>query len=484
MEMTKQENIKKSNIDRSIFELVFKDSARKIPFRSHLKAAFIFSAAPAIIIFIFLINGYLTVPQSIAIFSSIFILSLLFIHPYIADLKELTDYVNELTIDKNPRRPELSFINNMQELSSAIANLNNSWLEKQNYLNALLEEDKILINSIPDIIIMLDKNLNLIDYNLSARSIFGASSGKIVNNILHDEEIKKAVEETKQTKQARVINYLLKEPEKFFIARFEKFPENSPSGISVIIILQDITLEKRTQNMLADFVANASHELKTPLTSVSGFIETMENDENLNKDQKGFLEIMKSQAERMKKLISDLLTLSLIETNSIKDKHEILELSDLVNETVKTHRGFIDQKKIEFTYEFEDGLKIVGNHDELLQVVDNLISNAIKYNIEGGKIIAKIFNVNNSMLNLPKFNDNINLVCLSIIDTGEGIAAEYIPRLTERFFRIDKARSRKIGGSGLGLSIVKHILDNHNAHLSIKSEIGQGSNFSIYFEGV
>ncbi len=467
----------------SILHSVFLDEEKRIPFKNHIKIGFIFSSAPALILIVFLINQYITYEQAINIYLGILAMSLLFIHPYVLDLKELIKYVEDLTIDKNPKKPALSFINNLQELSLAIEKLNKSWLEKQNYLNALIEEDKILINSVPDILVMLDKNKNLIDFNLSARQIFGANASKIINKILSDDFIKSEISETINNNQPRLINYNISEPEKYFTIRFEKFSENSATGIYILIILQDITIEKKTQKMLTDFVANASHELKTPLTSISGFIETIETDDNLTNDQKNFLEIMKSQAERMKKLISDLLTLSVIETKTSNEKPDLIDISEIVNENLKSLKHQIDEKNISIKKEFSNSTpKIIGNRDELIQVVDNLLSNAIKYNYENGEILIKIFECSNEEYNFEKFENKAKLLCISFIDSGEGIDEKYIPRLTERFFRIDKARSRKIGGSGLGLAIVKHILNNHNAHLHITSTLGKGSNFSLFFE--
>ncbi|MDX1949492.1 MAG: ATP-binding protein [Rickettsiales bacterium] len=470
------------NIVKSILDNLFFDREKRIPFKNHIKIGLIFSSAPALIIILFLINNYISYQQATFIYLAIFGMSLIFIHPYAVDLKELIKYVEDLTIDKNPKKPALSFINNLQELSVAIEKLNKSWLAKQNYLNALIDEDKILINSIPDILIMVNDKNQLIDYNLSARTIFGASASRIIAKILSDEIIQNSIEQIRKNNQQKIISYNLDNPEKFFIARFEKFPENSPTGISILIILQDITIEKKTQKMLKDFVANASHELKTPLTSISGFIETIENDENLNADQKNFLEVMKSQAERMKKLIADLLTLSVIETNSNSEKKDIINFPEIINETLKSLKHQIDDKKISVQKEFANDIpQIIGNRDELMQVADNLISNAIKYNSENGEIILKIFLTNNENYKFDKFEENAKLLCVSVIDSGEGIAEQYIPRLTERFFRIDKARSRKIGGSGLGLAIAKNIINNHNAHLHIESVQGKGSNFSIFF---
>ncbi len=370
------------NRNKSIADLVFFDVARRVPFAELMRIVMIFTAAPGIILFLFFINGYIGFYQGISLFAAIFVLSLLFIHPYIADLKELTNYVNDLSIDKNPHKPELFFINNMQKLSSAIEGLNNSWEEKQRRLNKLLDQ------------------------------------------------------------------------------------------------------EKQTQIILTDFIANASHELKTPLTSLIGFIETIENDKNLTTDQKEFIKIMKSQSERMKKLTADLLILTTLNSRDAKDQYEVFNIIDLLESAIESLGSLIDEKKIQFKTEIEPDIpKIVGNKDEIIRVIENLLSNAFKYSSDGGEVLVKISAENNSKHEFNRFGDDVCLLCFSVIDKGEGISESNIHRLTERFFRVDKARSRKIGGSGLGLAIVKQILDNHNAELKIESILGRGSTFSVFFEG-
>lgn len=368
-------------MNKSILEIVFLDRTRRIPFRELLKSVLIFTAAPGLIIFLFFINGYIGFNQGFALFAAIFILSTLFMHPYIADLKELTDYVNDLATDKNPKKPELSFLNNVRELSASIERLNNSWENKQNHLSELFEQ------------------------------------------------------------------------------------------------------QKETQIMLTDFIANASHELKTPLTSLIGFIETIENDSNLTTDQKEFIKIMKNQSERMKKLTSDLLVLTTAHSQHSKEKYEALDIPLLTEVASNSMLSAAEDKKIIYKTDIEPGLpKIIGNKDEIIRVIENLLSNAFKYSYDNGEVEVKIFKTNNSKYLFNRFADNTSLLALSVIDKGEGIDENLIPRLTERFFRVDKARSRKVGGSGLGLSIVKQILDNHNAQLQIKSELGKGSSFTVFFE--
>jgi len=235
-----------------------------------------------------------------------------------------------------------------------------------------------------------------------------------------------------------------------------------------VISLEDITELKRLDQVKAELVANMSHEIKTPLTSIKGFAETLLNGAMDDRELcRRFLTIIDSEADRMARLINDSLTLSRLENQD----------QDVVIEPVKLHKIMVNildivdaaakAKNIDVAFlEQDPDLSIDGNEDRLHQLMLNLVDNAIKYTPAGGKVTISI-------------KDAGDDVFISVKDTGIGIAKEHIPRLFERFYRVDKGRSRSMGGTGLGLAIVKHVVMSMNGSIEVNSEVGRGSEFIV-----
>ena len=241
------------------------------------------------------------------------------------------------------------------------------------------------------------------------------------------------------------------------------------------ILLLDMTLQRNLEKVRRDFVANVSHELRSPLTSLVGFIETLlSGSVNDEKDRNKFLKIMDEEAKRMNRLIDDILSLSKVETEEHITPNTTISLLDPIKHIISSinEKGLKKENKILIEDLRDDPKKncfISGDIDEINQVFVNLLENAIKYGFDNTNVIVRIEQLKNKEIKV------------SVINNGEGIPDKYIERLTERFFRVDKARSRKIGGTGLGLAIVKHILIKHRAQLSINSIPNQETNFSITF---
>jgi two-component system phosphate regulon sensor histidine kinase PhoR len=244
-------------------------------------------------------------------------------------------------------------------------------------------------------------------------------------------------------------------------------------GDGAIIVLHELTAQKRLEQMRADFVANASHELRTPLSSLSGFIDTLRGharDDAVAREK--FLEIMHDQAGRMRRLIEDLLSLSRIELNEHIRPEGRVSLPSILRDVTDSLAPQAAARNVKLETVIEPGvIDVVGARDELIQVVQNLVDNAIKYGGSGGRIVITAGNAGESEARKSSF--------VAVRDFGEGIAREHIPRLTERFYRIDVQHSRKTGGTGLGLAIVKHIVNRHRGTLSIESSPGEGSTFTV-----
>ena len=238
-------------------------------------------------------------------------------------------------------------------------------------------------------------------------------------------------------------------------------------GKGVLIVLRDLTREQQIERMRADFVANASHELRTPLAALSGFLETIQGAAKADtKAQEKFLGLMKSQAERMRRLIDDLLSLSRIEMNEHVRPSGEVDLHQVAAHVRDVLSGMAKDFGCELTLASDGPLTIAGSRDELVQVMQNLAENALKYG-SSGKLIEIIVRKNGEWAEV------------SVRDHGPGIAEQHIPRLTERFYRVNVQDSRSRGGTGLGLAIVKHIVNRHRGRLVISSELGKGSTFML-----
>ncbi|NJM29250.1 MAG: GHKL domain-containing protein [Rhizobiales bacterium] len=236
---------------------------------------------------------------------------------------------------------------------------------------------------------------------------------------------------------------------------------------ALLIVLRDLTREQQIERMRADFIANASHELRTPLAALSGFVETMQGAAKGDAEAaERFLDLMRGQAERMKRLIDDLLSLSRIEMNEHLRPSASVDLGRATRHAADAMSEIAKAEGCELRISIEEPLVVTGNWDELVQVMQNLIENALKYG-GSGKLIEIEGRAANGMAEI------------SVRDHGPGIAAEHIPRLTERFYRVSVNESRQRGGTGLGLAIVKHILNRHEGRLTIQSAPGKGSRFSV-----
>lgn len=235
-----------------------------------------------------------------------------------------------------------------------------------------------------------------------------------------------------------------------------------------LLLVQDVTDLRKAEAMRRDFVANVSHEMRTPLTVMMGFLETVQtlNLEQSQKDQ--YLEMMMTQAKRMKNLVEDLLTLANLEANTLPAPMQKVSM-DTVFALLKNDAEALSQNQHSLKFNLDQSFNLLGDERELLSAFGNLVSNAIRYTPQLGTI----------EVNWSKNSDGQGV--FSVSDSGVGIPAEHLPRLTERFYRVDRSRSRETGGTGLGLAIVKHISNRHQAQLLIESSSGLGSTFKLIF---
>lgn len=235
-----------------------------------------------------------------------------------------------------------------------------------------------------------------------------------------------------------------------------------------LLLVQDVTDLQKADAMRRDFVANVSHEMRTPITVLMGFLETMQSID-LDKSQRDqYCELMMSQAQRMKSLVEDLLTLANLEANTLPAPMQTIKL-EAVMALLKNDAEALSQGHHTFHFDLESAQNLMGDEREILSAFSNLVSNAVRYTPDVGSVSAKW------SVNAEGQGD------FSVTDTGPGIASEHLSRLTERFYRVDRSRSRDTGGTGLGLAIVKHIANRHQAQLIIESTPGIGSTFILRF---
>lgn len=368
----------------------------------------------------------------------------------------------------------------LRDLDAALLSLLQSRKNQKQKLQERVRFYQNILDSMASPLFLLDKKLQIVFANQSAVHLFGQEmQTHSLTRYLRNPALLKAAESVIETRENADIVFSAQNLDMEFGAQISSLRIHGENRAELALSLLDVTSLVKTEQMRADFVANASHELRTPLASILGFIETLQGPaQNDPEAQEQFLAIMFNQATRMSRLIDDLLSLSRIELNEHVRPLEKCDLAVILKRISDALTPVAQKRAMTIDLSIEAPLPpTIGKEDELAQLFQNLIDNAIKYGNEGTSV--SIFARSCAA---PPLGMKAPALQISIIDQGEGIAREHLPRLTERFFRIDDARSRKMGGTGLGLAIVKHILARHRGQLSIESEIGKGSCFSVWLE--
>ena len=349
-----------------------------------------------------------------------------------------------------------------------------------------------LIEALPDPVLILDETHHLVFTNEAARNLFNiTASGLDISAVIRAPNFLEALTEVAETKTSRTIQLLERVPiERQFsvtiswiAAKSKKDKKQTEGDLAMMAYFHDLTEQERLNRMRSDFIANASHELRTPLASLLGFIETLQGPARHDEAaREKFLKVMATQGKRMTRLIDDLLSLSRIEMNAHKRPKDQVDLVNIIGNTIDVLAPLADEQNITIHLETSAEKVITkGHRDELAQVFQNLIHNAIKYgqtNEEEAIIQIRIhenFEEGTSQ-GSSRQQDNIRV---EIQDFGSGIDPVHIPRLTERFYRVDVKQSREKGGTGLGLAIAKHIVSHHQGQLKIRSKPGEGSTFTV-----
>ncbi|TVQ33831.1 MAG: PAS domain-containing protein [Geminicoccaceae bacterium] len=339
-----------------------------------------------------------------------------------------------------------------------------------------------LLRVLPDPLFQIDGRGYIVTANRAAQERFGVELvGRPLRHVLRDPAILDAIT---LALDADLDSRLEVQEPKALGRRFQvevlpvRIPDEAPLAL---LVLRERTSEHMTQRLMSDFVANVSHEIRTPLTAVRGFIETLQGPAKDDaKARERFLATMAAEADRMNRLVSELLVLSRVELMERERPEAVIDLVDVLHRAVASLQSQADAQGIALRLDLPGSpLKLRGDADQLLQVFLNLLDNALKYGGEGRPIDLACRRLEQAPPRAGRLA-GFEAIGVDVVDRGDGIPQAAIPRLTERFFRVDTSRSRRLGGTGLGLAIVKHIVNRHQGHLAIDSTQGEGSRFTVY----
>jgi two-component system phosphate regulon sensor histidine kinase PhoR len=330
----------------------------------------------------------------------------------------------------------------------------------------------LVLDALPEPALALDHDGRVLALNTGVRTIAPAlRPGESALLVLRTPELVEAIRRAATSGEAQRVEFTEHVPfDRWYAAIVTplKLAAEPPESHLLLLTFHDLTAVRRAEVMRADFVANASHELRTPLAALSGFVETLQGPARDDPAARArFLDIMRAQAMRMARLIDDLLSLSRVELNEHLRPDTPVDLVSILRQVIDGLQTLARDRGVQIKLEAPAELAVPGDRDELIRVFENLVENALKYGAVGKRVDVSL---------APNAPD----ARVAVRDYGPGIAPEHLPRLTERFYRVDVADSRAQGGTGLGLALVKHILNRHRGRLAIESKLGMGATFIVY----
>jgi len=365
-----------------------------------------------------------------------------------------------------------------KEMGRLTAALNQMAAQLNEKIKTIVEqknEQEAVLESMVEGVIAVDNDGKILNLNQAAANLFHIDAAKSIGNhvfeIISFKDLVNLIKRILKEKNPGEQELTLEENQTLYLQVNGSVLKNAQEKvIGAVIVLNNVTRLRRLEKVRRDFVANVSHEIRTPLTTIKGFAETLLDGASEDpKNVRGFLKIISKQSDRLNAIIEDLLILARLEQEDERAHIEFnkISLKKVLKSAIKVCKPSAEKKKVDLILEAQNNLVPRINPDLLEQAIVNLVDNAIKYSAKGNKVVINA-------------TDNNREIEVSVKDSGKGIPARHLPRIFERFYRVDKARSRDQGGTGLGLSIVKHILQVHGGRVSVKSEIGKGSVFSLY----
>jgi two-component system phosphate regulon sensor histidine kinase PhoR len=399
------------------------------------------------------------------------------------DLTVLSETVRRL--DEDQPITETPALPGLERVGREIERLSRRLAERSAVMERLRRADEAIVERLPDPLIVLAADRSVRRANSAAQAAFGADMSAVLRHPgLHGAIDRAFAPGTAQATTQGAVQGTVQTAELSLPAPVARelhatvVPMDPPlaDGGRAVVVLSDRSRERAVERMRADFAANASHELRTPLASLIGFIDTLRGPAADDPPaQQRFLGIMAEQAARMNRLIDDLLSLSRIELTEHQAPAARVDLVELLVGLAAGFEPRLIQHRVTLDLAMTHGLPpVLGDTDQLTQVAQNLLDNAVKYGREGGTVRLAAEPAAG-----PRWPTRPGVV-VTVADQGHGIPREHLPRLTERFYRVDTGRSRAVGGTGLGLAIVKHIVNRHRGQLAIESEVGVGTTVSVW----
>ncbi|OKH87315.1 ATP-binding protein [Thalassospira sp. TSL5-1] len=402
---------------------------------------------------------------------------------YFKDLRAVARYAATLRDHFRGTPPQRLTFEAAAELSSLYTQISTAFRERILTLEAQTSTDAEILDHLPNPVIMVNRQRTVTGFNQAAKSLFhNLETGYDLTRFIRDPILLDAFDTVSsgRRKMQHTEFVLSSDAQRHFDVLTAHLPAETGNR-NFVLSFSDLTELRKVEQMRADFAADAGHELRTPLSVLLGFIETLEGPAKDDPDALGqFLPVMRDQAQRMQSLVEDLLSLARIELNEHTPPSNDCDVSTIIDKVAMALKVKADAKNmtIRVTSSLEN-THTIGEEKELIQVFQNLIENAIKYGHQDSTVDVKLDLAKNPPAALARYRHS-RIMAVSVCDQSDGIAREHLPRLTERFYRVDTARSRAVGGTGLGLAIVKHLVQRHRGTMTIDSEVGKGSVFTVY----
>ena len=457
--------------------------SESIPFRRLLRLAG-FMAMPAVIVMavcalVGAISPGAALLAGMAIVGGIIFVTGLFL----TDLEAVRRYVVDLGENRDTPRPHLLFRDMLYQLMAAVGRT----IKAPPAQSAERAVAVSALDKLPDPVLMLDAARRVVRTNAAAQALLGLNLvGRDLAAMIRNPALLQAVDFVLGGgEQETDVEFAFHVPvERYFSARIVRLDEPDERSIVLVIALNDVTTLHRSEEMRSDFIANASHELRTPISVILGCVQTLRGPARDDPDaQAEFFGLMEGQAQRMARLVDDLLALSRIELNEHTTPTEEIDLDSLLGQVRDALSMNAVTRGMDVAIDISPDLApLKGDSEDLTKVFQNLMDNAIKYSADKTTVTVHAGPAGSGLP--PPLTDPSHYIAVSIADRGEGIAPEHLPRLTERFYRVDTAQSRRLGGTGLGLAIVKHAINRHRGALTIESTQGEGSVFTVYLPTV
>ena len=447
----------------------------------------LFLSLPSALVFIMLAVLRLISPMlAIVSYVAVMIFNTVLMFPITFELQQLKKYISSLAQggDINGKEMNLSE-QETKEIVEAVNAMHRFWTQKADGLEAQSISDAAVLDTLPDPIMMIDRSGNILGANLSSRNMFGDKiTDKNVENLFASNNFIDAVNRVlkKESESENLIFYVGEPVNQKFYAHIKQLPWQSKGRAVAVISLYDLTKAMRIEKMQSDFVANASHELRTPIAIISGFIETLLTSAKDDAEaREKFLKIMQDQAGYMSALIENLLSLSKIELSQDEKPSETVNIPQVIDEVKQALSMKAEQREITIRTHIEEGVgDITADRQQVKQIIQNLTDNAIKYGLSKSDVSIRAKVVEKIPASKSMSVAEGKAVAIAINNKGPKISPENLARLTERFYRMQEHKDLNIKGTGLGLSIAKQIVIRHRGNITVSSTNYNGTTFTVY----